>query len=196
MSGVQAVLHRLGADLAETGVRWALVGGFAVSARAEARFTRDLDLAVAVRDDAQAESVVAELRGRRYRVMATVEQDTVGRLATVRLVPAGSTGDGMVVDLLFASSGIEPEIVAAADLLEIVTGLDVPVARTGHLIALKLLARDDESRPMDAADLRALRAAADERDLADAGAAVRLITERGYGRGRDLGAALRALTAG
>jgi hypothetical protein len=91
-----------------------------------------------------------------------------------------------VVDLLFASSGIEAEIVAAAEPLEILPGLVVPVARAGHLVALKLLARDDESRPQDAADLVALRAALTVRDRADADAAVQLVVERGYHRGRDL----------
>lgn len=43
------------------------------------------------------------------------------------------------MDLLFASSGIEHEIVAAADPLEVLPDLTVPVARTGHLIALKPL---------------------------------------------------------
>jgi len=46
---------------------------------------------------------------------------------------------GIIVDLLFASSGIEPEITAAAEVLTVARGLRMPVARTGHLIALKLL---------------------------------------------------------
>jgi hypothetical protein len=33
----------------------------------------------------------------------------------------------------------------------------VPVARIGHLMALKVLARDDRRRPQDFDDLRALR---------------------------------------
>ena len=70
---------------------------------------------------------------------------------------------GIVVDLLFASSGIEPEIVAAAQPLEVVAELRVSVARTGHLIAMKLLARDDRHRPADADDLRALATVADPR---------------------------------
>ncbi|MGH3615928.1 MAG: nucleotidyl transferase AbiEii/AbiGii toxin family protein [Pseudonocardia sp.] len=191
MSSVEAVLRRLGHDLA--GVGWALVGGFAVSARAEARFTRDVDLVVVVRDDAEAESLVGRLLQTGHRLTASIEQTATGRLATVRLIPPGVTDDGTVADLLFASSGIEHEIVAAAQPLEIVPGLTVPVASTGHLIALKLLARDDETRPMDAADLRALRAVAGDAELAVAGAAVGLITTRGYARDRDLAAALSAL---
>lgn len=72
-------------------------------------------------------------------------------------------------------------------------GLVVPVASTGHLIALKLLARDDDTRPQDHADLRALAAGATAEDVAAARTAVDLITERGFDRGRDLPALLDAL---
>jgi hypothetical protein len=96
---------------------------------------------------------------------------------------------------LFASSGSEPEIVRAANETEIVPGLTLPIAATGHLIALKLLARDDEARPQDLADLRALRAVATPTDCEQARDAVGLITSRGFARDRDLSAALAALEA-
>lgn len=69
--------------------------------------------------------------------MEVLEQDYVKRLSGVRLERRGSD---VVVDLLFASSGIENEVVASADLLEVLPGLTVPVATTAHLIALKVLA--------------------------------------------------------
>jgi hypothetical protein len=47
-------------DFAAEGKRLALVGGLAVSVRAEVRFTRDVDLAVGVVDDGEAESVAEE----------------------------------------------------------------------------------------------------------------------------------------
>jgi len=43
----------------------ALVGGLAVSARTEPRFTRDLDFAIAVENDAEAESIVFGVEARR-----------------------------------------------------------------------------------------------------------------------------------
>jgi len=107
-----------------------------------------------------------------------LEHDS-GRLATVRL-RRHIGGVGIVVDLLFASSGIEPEIVEAAEAIEISPQLTLPVATTGHLIALKLLARDDDSRPQDLADLRALREAATVDDFAVARAAVQLIMRRDF----------------
>jgi hypothetical protein len=105
-------------------------------------------------------------------------------------------GADIVVDLLFASSGIEPEITQAAEPLGITTGLRVPVATVRHLIALKVLARDDLDRPQDAADLRALRRVADQDDLAQAKEATALIEARGFNRGRDLRRALDDFVAG
>jgi predicted nucleotidyltransferase len=172
--------------------RWALVGGLAVSVRCEPRFTRDIDLAVAVANDADAEALVRSLLNDGYRVLATVEQEAVGRLATVRLGVPGETAAGVVVDLLFASSGIEPEIVASAEPLEVFDGLTVPVARTGDLIALKLLSQDDR-RPQDAIDLQALAAGADDAERTRARNGVAQIVARGFARGRDLSADLEAL---
>jgi hypothetical protein len=147
---------------------------------------------VLVAGDRDAEALGRDLHGRGWRVVAAVEQDVAGRLATVRLVPAGEDVRGAVVDLLFASSGIEPEIVAAADQIEAVPGFSVPVARLGHLIALKVLARDDRTRPHDRVDLAALLSRADARALAEARESLTLVTRRGFHRGRDLLTALDA----
>lgn len=193
-------MNRLAAALAAaqaglSGVRCALVGGIAVSARADPRFTRDLDIAVEVPDDARAEAIVRGMAQRGFQIAATVEQDAAGRLATARLHAPGEPEAGIIVDLLFASSGIEPEIAGAAEVLEVFAGLKAPVARAGHLIALKLLARDDGSRPQDTLDLRALipQVTAEDLDLARAG--VQLIVSRGFHRGRDLPADLEAALA-
>jgi len=163
-----------------------------VSARTEPRFTRDADLAVLVAGDRDAEALVRDLEGRGWRVVAAIEQDAAERLATVRLALAGEDVRGAVVDLLFASSGIEPEIVAAADPIEAVPGFEVPVARLGHLIALKVLARDDRTRPHDRVDLAALLARADAAALGEARESLTLVMRRGFHRGRDLLAALDA----
>jgi predicted nucleotidyltransferase len=119
------------AAMTPRGLRCALVGGFAVSVRTEPRFTRDIDLVVAVPDDATAE--------------------------------------------------------------ELLPGVIVPVATVGHLIALKLLARDDRVRPQDAGDLRSLLAVADQADMNFARDAVAMIETRGFARGRELSSDLEAL---
>ncbi|MBO0839680.1 MAG: nucleotidyl transferase AbiEii/AbiGii toxin family protein [Sciscionella sp.] len=170
------------------------MGGFAVSARAEPRFTRDVDVAVAVADDSEAELLVRDLLGAGYHLSASVEQEATGRLATARLVSMPvRAAEQVIVDVLFASSGIEPEIVAAADTIEIIPELTLPVATIGHLMALKVLARDDETRPQDLADLRALLSVATHEDVDQARSAVRLITKRGFHRNRDLAGALDEL---
>jgi hypothetical protein len=150
---------------------------------------------VLVTDDRDAEALVLALQGVGWRVVTAIEQDAAGRLATVRLAPAREGDVGTVVDLLFASSGIEPEIVAAADPIEAVPGLAAPVARLGHLIALKVLARDDRTRPQDRVDLAVLLGRADARALGEARESLALVTRRGFHRGRDLLAALDAAIA-
>jgi hypothetical protein len=52
------------------------------------------------------------------------------------------------------------------------------------------LSRDDRTRPQDAIDLRALARVATQAELTRAREALRLIEQRGFARGRDLGAAL------
>jgi predicted nucleotidyltransferase len=182
---LEAALHAIGTELNQRGMSWALVGGLAVSARAEPRFTRDIDLALAVADDADADALVHALVARGYRVMASLEQESVGRLATVRLEAPGEGPEGVVVDLLLASSGIEPELVQAADVLEVFPGLSIRVARGGHLLALKVLSKSPR-RPQDAVDIAALLRRADAADIDEARAMCALVVRRGYGRGRDL----------
>lgn len=196
MNRVELALRHIVDELARGPHAFALVGGFAVSARTEPRFTRDVDLVVDVPDDAAASSLIRELAAHGYAVVTTVEQVATGRLATARLASPVASGSDLIVDLLFASSGAESEIAARAEELELLEGLVVPIAQTGDLLALKLLARDDATRPQDASDLLALRAVADRDDLALAGRTVKLIAERGFSRGRDLEAALRDLLAG
>ncbi len=117
MTSLQELLLRAARDLDNLGFDWALVGGLAVSARTKPRFTADVDLAVEVSDDRQTESLIRALSKLGWTVDALVEQQSARRLATVRLVANDETGP--VVDLLFASSGVEPEIVAAAEALEV-----------------------------------------------------------------------------
>ena len=196
MSTLEQAFRRAVEDLTALKCRWALVGGLAVSARSEPRFTRDIDFAVVVERDEDAESLASLLRGRGYTPLALVEQDSMRRLATLRLAAPGAGKQGVVVDLLFASSGIEGEVVAAAEPLEVFQGLTVPVAQLGHLLALKVLSRDDQRRPQDLVDLRALLTVATENDLAMARSSLSLITVRGFARGRNLEKALGELLPG
>src|SRR5207249_2288205 len=73
------------ADLDSLGLRFALVGGLAVGARSEPRFTRDVDFVVAVDRDDEAEKVVYALSRHGYSVDAVIEHRSARRLATARL---------------------------------------------------------------------------------------------------------------
>lgn len=190
MIRVAAALRRCCADLAAEGARFAVVGGLAVSARADARLTRDVDLAVSVSNDAEAERLVRALFRRGYVTVATLDQTTAGRLATIRLRAPREFDEGVVIDLLFATSGIEAEVVAGAQALEVAPGLDVPVANAAHLIALKVLSLDDSRRPNDRADILALLGVVTEADLQETRRALGLMTSRGFDRGKDLLAVL------
>jgi predicted nucleotidyltransferase len=172
---------------------WALVGALAVSARTEPRFTRDIDVVVAIADDADAEVVVRQFTAQGYSVFSVVEQDATKRLATARLTRQPSSGEAsVIVDLLFASSGIEPEVAQQAEVIAVLMGIDVPVARSGHLVALKVLSRSAE-RPQDSADITALLQVLDAAERARAIDAARLIAARGFARGKPLEAEVTAL---
>jgi len=101
VTSLEAALRQIHTDLIEAHVSFALVGGLAVSARTEPRFTRDADLAVALAGDAEAEALIHRLRARDYGIEAVVEQEAAGRLATVRLTRS-SMLQAPVIDLLFA----------------------------------------------------------------------------------------------
>lgn len=196
MTGLERALDALLSRLRQEGRRFALVGGLAVSARTEPRFTRDADVCVAVEDDADAERLVHALSGAGYVVDALVEQEATGRLATVRLSTGPDRDDGddwVVLDLLFASSGVEHEVIEGAEELEVFEGLRAPIASVGALIALKILSRDDLDRPQDRVDLVALLRVATTADLEETARLLGLVTDRGYDRGRDLPAALTEL---
>ena len=187
MSLLSAASRVLG-FLRQENVQGCVVGGLAVSARCDPRFTRDVDIAVMVDSDERAEALVHALASRGLRIVSLVEQESVGRLAMARL----ATDDGLSIDLLIASSGIESEVVMCAENLEVVQGLLLPVARIGHLIALKLLSVAP-GRETDSADLRNLAAVADDEEWSLASEAVALIEERGFARGRQLDAELLIL---
>jgi hypothetical protein len=179
-------------------VRWALVGGLAVSVRTEPRTTLDIDLVLALSGDESAEALVRALRSRGYwdnPSGALLELKELRRLAGVRLVapvtePNILDQGGIPVDLLFASSGVENEIVAAAEQLEILPGVAVPVARSGHLLALKLLA----GRPRDLEDCRTLLNRSTPEDFELARQTLDLISRRGFDRGKDLLVELEKMT--
>jgi hypothetical protein len=143
-----------------------------------------VDIAVAATSDTDAEALVQFLKSRHYSIETLVEQEAMNRIATVRLAPPGQPT--LRVDLLFASSGIEREIVAGAEPIEIIENVVIRVATIPHLIATKVLSRDDKIRPQDRSDLLALIKEASDSDLAAAREALEIIRDRGFHRQKDL----------
>jgi predicted nucleotidyltransferase len=176
-----SVLRDLATHLKQVGLEFAVVGGIAVSARAEPRFTRDVDVAVAVTNDDQAERGLFSLKQLGYVVTTTVERKAMGRLATARL----RHPSGIVCDIIFATCGIEPEIVAQAEPLDVFEDLDVPTATTDGLLAMKVLSATDQ-RPRDLEDIRALLQSVPGYDEDRVLELLGLIEKRGFHRQHDL----------
>lgn len=181
MTRLQKALIRLDTDLRALGLKWALVGGFAVMLQVESRSTRDLDIVLAATGDRQTDDAVRGLRMRGYGDHPTkpmlFRKD--GRLFGVRLVsPSLDTDDDTtaIVDVLTGCSGIEPEVVAAAEVQEVLPRFFIPVARTGHLVALKVLA----ARPQDLEDVRVLLRSMGDAELNLARESLVLIERRGF----------------
>lgn len=194
MTSVEEALGGIAALGTAESVDWALIGGLAVSVRVEPRFTRDVDLAVSVADDEEAERLISGFVVNGYAPEAIVEQEALGRMATVRLRNQ-SKDESPFVDLLFASSGIEDLIVASAEPLEVLEDVVLPVATTEHLLATKVLAAQPD-RPQDQVDAVALAGALDSSGIEVTRDALREIERRGFNRGRDLLAALESVLEG
>ena len=187
-SSIESTLAAAASELRSAGKQFALVGGLAVSVRAEVRFTRDVDVAVAVDDDREAEALVLRLGSRGYRAIATVEHEIRHRLSTVRLL----SPHGVKLDLLFASSGLETEVVAHASPVLLPGVGELPVGEAEELLAMKVLSMT-ERRLQDRIDAQRLIACNPALDLNRVRENLRLIRDRGFDRGEDLEAKLASL---
>ena len=119
--------------LSELNIQWALIGGLAVSTHANPRFTNDIDISVSVSSDIEVENIVFQLQQRQWKAEQILEENK-SYISTVRFIHLQYPD--IFVDLLFASSGIETEIVEEAFLLEALPSLNIKVAQIGHLLAL------------------------------------------------------------
>lgn len=188
------MIRHISRVLDEIDTPWALIGGLAVSIYVEPRFTRDIDIVLAVDDDQHAERFIVAWRHHGFTIDTIIKQDAVDRLATVRTYRIGDP-EGIIIDLLFASSGIELEITQQAQTIELIADLPIPIARPGHLFALKTLSSDPTTRPLDAVDLQNLKSIMTEAENHAAREAARLIQSRGYHRGRDVPSMIEELLA-
>jgi hypothetical protein len=128
------------------GVRYVLIGGFAVILHGFVRATKDIDLLV----DASVENVQRLKRAMAMlpdNAIAMIADDEVEKYHVVRIA------DEIVVDLLEHACGID-YMRAAQDGIEIrtINGVPIPLARKELLIETK-----QTVRPSDAADVQFLR---------------------------------------
>jgi hypothetical protein len=175
------VLQDLAEQLDKLELQFAVVGGIATSARGQPRFTRDVDVVVAVSGDEEAQAVLFRLGRLGYVVLTTVEQDAASRLATARL----QHPSGILCDLIFATCGVEAEIVADAEPLDVFENVEVATASVEGLLAMKVLSATDQ-RPRDLEDIRTLLELGSEYDERRVLELLRLIVERGFDRQQDL----------
>ncbi len=171
-------------------VPFALVGGLAVGIHGEARFTRDVDLALVVEDDAEAERIVFLLRESGYIAVALVEHRERSRLATARLASPSET----IVDLIVATSGIEREVVERAAPMMLEDIGEIPVARPEELLAMKVLSMSARRRH-DLGDAVSLILCNAGIDLDAVRENLTKIVERGFSREEDLFAKLETVLA-
>jgi hypothetical protein len=152
-----------------------------------------MEVAVADSTHEAAAAIGKSLANRGYRSVPVSGRSEAAGPRILHLISPASKRRTVFVDLLFAVSGIEPDVVAAADRIAVL-GRQIPVAKLGHLLALKLLA----NRPQDQMDGARLILAAGEAEMHRAREALDLIAERGFARdeGRDLQAELTCWISG
>lgn len=168
----------------QLGIKYCLVGGMAVSIRASERTTKDIDFAISVSLDSEAEILIRSLHSKGFRSSTLIENVRAKRISTVRMMR--SKGPQFYIDLIFCACGIEQEVVQASTEVEILPNIFMPVATSSSLIAMKLVSVDNQSRPTDSADLKSLLLNASDLEIKEARSLSALIHERGFNRGRDL----------
>jgi hypothetical protein len=136
----------------------ALIGGMAIGARVRVRYTRDLDLMLAV-PPGQEQSLLDLARAHGYQYD---EAETRHLLAggLVRMWGPPDRQSGFAVDLLFVDSPFTEELVTRATELELL-GARLRVATIEDLLLLKL----EANRPQDIDDILSIKDAfADQLD--------------------------------
>ena len=144
------VLAELGGRLDASGIRYALIGGFAIALRGAQRATLDLDFLLMLDDLEKAHAIFGELGYRREFHSANVSHY------------AGTGPEWGRVDILHAFRGPSLGMLRRAERIRIDAGLSLPVALTEDIIGLKAQAlKNDPSRAIgDWHDILLLVAAA------------------------------------
>ena len=97
-------------------------------------------------------------------------------------------------DLIFATCGVEREIVASAERVELFPGEWVTTATAESMVAMKILSATAK-RPRDLGDLQAMLRENPTLDDSRVASLLQAIEVRGYSRGQDLTEKWRKLRA-
>lgn len=171
-------------DLEARRIRFALVGGVALGTYVEPRFTKDLDFSVALSDERSQDGLVRELKAARYREESLLVRRSNGDVIGIRFYTPDTESREPNLDLLFAATGIEEEIIRDAEPIK-VFGRTIPTATISDLIAMKTLSSCDRGG-QDSVDLENLLEKATSGEIRRARQRLDLITERGRNAGYDL----------
>lgn len=132
------VLAELGGRLDAAGVRYALIGGFAMALRGVQRATMDLDFLLMLDDLERADGILLGLGYRREFRSANVSHY------------AGAEAEWGRVDLLHAFRGPSLGMLGRAERIRVDPGLEIPVAQTEDIVGLKIQAlSNDLARALD-----------------------------------------------
>lgn len=132
------------------GIRFAVIGGLAVSLRGQPRMTVDVDLVV-LADIDQAIQLVRELEATPFEPLFSGVEEVIAR---AYILPLRHRTTGIRVDVSIGMSGFERQAVGRA--VPVAIGdLSVPVVAIEDLLVMKALA----GRPQDEQDIRGLIAA-------------------------------------
>jgi predicted nucleotidyltransferase len=140
------VLGKVCRSLDSAGVRYALIGGFAMALRGVQRATVDLDFMLMLEDLEHADAVLRSVGYRRE-----YHSENVSHYVS-DAAPLGR------IDLLHAFRGRSVGMLARAERIAVADGLDLPVVQVEDIIGLKVQAAcNDETRAdSDWTDIRSL----------------------------------------
>ncbi|HEY3779975.1 MAG TPA: nucleotidyl transferase AbiEii/AbiGii toxin family protein [Fimbriimonadaceae bacterium] len=133
--------------LSELDIRFALVGGVAVSLTSTPRFTADVD-ALILDADERIEWLITKFEKAGYRTRAV---DQVGFTRRTRVLTL-SDGDDVGIDLMLGLLPFDEDLVERCLSRRLADGTAVPVASPEHLVVMKAIAW----RPQDLLDIRAI----------------------------------------
>lgn len=185
MSSLSSAVKALVKDLTGLNIRYAFVGALALGARGRTRQTIDADIAISLSTDYNAQTLVDQLVFKGYGIN-NIYQDK-GKIVLARLFSANQESQLVELDFLFERCGIENEVVATAEVMEIWPTLFAPIASMPSLLAMKARCQELPERIQDKADLvNQLIPFATEKDISEARELIILMEQRGFNEGRDL----------